>query len=308
MAEHNSASMNVSWRTIAGAASVLALTGLVGLAVVATLRDADTLSVVALALAIIAFVVQIIVFIVQGDAAAKQAANSAEIYSRTLRALTAIEEKAEGTREAVGLISEKLIDMVISKAIPEAQMATAAEPDSSFSEELTARAKEIFRSSVRATAAAERVPHPRSLHEPELDSFLDAAIPSDRLEEAIEIADKLEDIELSSMRHLANDQAEAERAESGGRIGLFSVNNASELGKLQLIRRVQVGWADEPVLRLTSLGMDVARVIVGKARYSDDRVNNIRRRIFEWDQRVAESAARRQRDLESLPLETEARV
>lgn len=83
----------IRWKTVALWAVITALVSLTALAVVATIASADTLSVVALALAVMAFVVQIIVFIVQGNAASQQAADTAALNAQTLRALATIEEK-----------------------------------------------------------------------------------------------------------------------------------------------------------------------------------------------------------------------
>ncbi|MEU4472085.1 hypothetical protein [Micromonospora sp. NPDC023888] len=67
----------------------------------------------ALALAVIAFVAQIIMFIVQAAAANDQQEKAQEVYAQTMRALTLIEEKMEGTRQTVHTMSEKLLTRVL---------------------------------------------------------------------------------------------------------------------------------------------------------------------------------------------------
>src|SRR6516165_11352484 len=103
------ANLVVSWKAVAIGAITVALSSLTGLAVVATVKNADTLSVVALAVAIVAFVIQILVFIVQAAASSQQELRAQELYGSTMSALSTIAEKAEGTRRDVSTISERML-------------------------------------------------------------------------------------------------------------------------------------------------------------------------------------------------------
>lgn len=60
-----SGSLNMKWRTIGISSRILAVAAIGALAVVATVKHADPLSTIALALAILAFVIRILVFVAQ---------------------------------------------------------------------------------------------------------------------------------------------------------------------------------------------------------------------------------------------------
>ena len=121
------ANLVVSWKAVAIGAITVALSSLTGLAVVATVKNADTLSVVALAVAIVAFVIQILVFIVQAAASSQQELRAQELYGSTMSALSTIAEKAEGTRRDVSTISERMLSAILGKAMSETAISTSPE-------------------------------------------------------------------------------------------------------------------------------------------------------------------------------------
>jgi hypothetical protein len=121
------ANLIISWKAVAIGATTVALAALAGLAVVATIKKADTLSVVALAVAIVAFVIQILVFIAQAAASSQQELRAQELYGSTMSILSTIEEKAEGTRRDVNTINEKMLGAILGKAISETRISTSPE-------------------------------------------------------------------------------------------------------------------------------------------------------------------------------------
>ncbi|MEV6816510.1 hypothetical protein [Micromonospora sp. NPDC051296] len=76
-------SLTISWRMIAFSCALLAAGSTGTLAIVVPVKDVDTLSTIALALAILAFVIQIIVFIAQSWTSGQQMLQSQAINSDT---------------------------------------------------------------------------------------------------------------------------------------------------------------------------------------------------------------------------------
>ena len=87
----------VSWKATAIVAIVIATTCLGSLAVVASVKSADLLSTIALALAISAFTVQIIIFFGQTAVTTQQVSQASTVYVDTKALLTRIETQAQAT-------------------------------------------------------------------------------------------------------------------------------------------------------------------------------------------------------------------
>jgi hypothetical protein len=126
--DSNNANFIVSAKAVAIGAVTVAIAALAGLAVVATIKNADTLAVVALAVAIVTFVVQILVYIVQAAASSQQELRAQELHGRTTSTLSKIEEKAEGTRREVSTIRKEMLPALIGKATAEAQISDHLDP------------------------------------------------------------------------------------------------------------------------------------------------------------------------------------
>lgn len=105
----------VPLRGLAVASAAVALTCLAALVVVASIKDVDTLSTVALSLAVIAFVAQLIVFVVQTGATSQQMLQSRELHAELLRLLGEMGERTKGTEAAVTRMDEKLLEVAIEK-------------------------------------------------------------------------------------------------------------------------------------------------------------------------------------------------
>ena len=97
--------------------AAIALTSLATLVVVASIKDVEALSTVALSLAVIAFVAQLIVFVVQTGAASQQMLQSRELHAELLRLLGEMGERAKGTEAAVTTINERLLEAALGKAL-----------------------------------------------------------------------------------------------------------------------------------------------------------------------------------------------
>jgi hypothetical protein len=104
---------------IAIGAAALALTCLAALVVVASLKHAETLSTVALALAVVTFVAQLIVFVVQAGAASQQMLQSRALHAEQLQLLGEMGERARGTDATVTRIDERLLEVALGKTLGE---------------------------------------------------------------------------------------------------------------------------------------------------------------------------------------------
>lgn len=86
--------LTIGWPTLSVALGVLAAACLGTLAVVATIRDADMLSTVALALAVISFAAQVVVSLAQSRAGAQQLAQAERTHNETRSLLYEVSARA----------------------------------------------------------------------------------------------------------------------------------------------------------------------------------------------------------------------
>jgi hypothetical protein len=250
----NKANLSVSWKAVAIAATVIAVTSLVICAVIATLNKANTLATVALGLAIIAFIVQILVFIVQAAATTQQGVQAQEIYGSTLRVLATIEEKAEGTQRAVSTINDRMLGALLEKAIPETASSGVPFSSPEFSNAVAERVNELAgqaRSS-RPVARSENTSRGRSPQTSEMQTFPD-------IKDARRVMPKLVDLDnaaLQSLNSLGEDQASASPFK-----GLPYLVSDKELYERGLARRIQAEWSNRPVFVLTPDGITATRML-----------------------------------------------
>jgi hypothetical protein len=295
----NSATLSVSWKTVAIAATIVALTALVICAIIATINKADTLSVVALGLAIIAFVIQILVFIVQAAVAAQQDLHAQEIYGSTLRVLATIEEKAEGTRRAVSTINDRMLVALLGKAIPETALAGVPVSSPEFSSAVAERVGELASQSRRENPSQTQlfIPgHSRPLRGD--DSIYSFPEPN----EVRRVAPALSDLggdALSGLRYLGDD-----RANSSEMNGMRVIPGSVELYERGFVRRVRKDWSPDPVYVLTADGLIAARVLLARDLPNgvSAEATTIRAKLAKWDQEMDEQG----RNLASqVPVEDE---
>jgi hypothetical protein len=272
------ANLSISWRAVAIAAAVIALAALSATAIVATIKNADTLSVVALAVAVIAFVIQILVFIVQAAAATEQGLRAQEIYGSTLKALAAIEEKAEGTRQAVNTISDRMLAAIIAKAVPGAVESGAPVNSVDFSIEVAERVADL----VRELSASDG---------PNLGTSIRHDVLSGRVSEAVGIAypsgidigqivGELLSLDVNALRYvsaLAGDFAEfSSRPEMIG-LPISEDDMREQLLRAELIRRT----ADSSLWTLSEKGRISAGILTSPAipRDAPSGVVELRRKL-----------------------------
>jgi hypothetical protein len=101
-------------------------------------------------------VIQIIVYVVQSNAAVQQVARAEELNGATLRALAVIEEKAEGTRQAVSGSNARMIEALIGKSVPEAVSDGVRLDSQEFSERLAVRITDYMSAHGREVPARRR--------------------------------------------------------------------------------------------------------------------------------------------------------
>jgi len=254
-----SANLSISWKAVAIGAVVLALAACVLAAIVATVKQADTLSVVALGVAVIAFIIQIIVFIVQAAAATEQSLRAQELYGSTIRLLATIEEKAEGTRQAVTTINDKMLAALIEKAIPEAASAGFATDSVRFGEEVAQRVSKMANQVIAnpsPTVGASSVGEDSA---PITLTFPDSNAVSRILPKLNEMAAYGG---LTDLDRLGRDWMKYGR--SGELSGLSMLAAAKPLYDQGFVRRVRRPWDKEPVFTLTPDGETAARMLLAK--------------------------------------------
>lgn len=312
--ENNTARLSVSWKSIAITMSIIALMAMTSTAIIATINKADTLSTVALGLAVIAFVIQIIVYIVQADAASKQELKSQEIYGSTLKALAAIEEKAEGTRATVSLINDKMIDFALGKTITQAESVGVSLESPEFSTLLTKSINDYAESiglnqpvhASSLTFAENQVPQQQASAMLSIEDSRDLSMlrPPDRVAtaEALSLLEKFDPSALSSLERLANDQYQYGGSTNGTEVGFHSISNAERLREAGLIKRVRNDRSKEPVVVLTDKGKEVSRILINQDALPEyaHRIADLRNAIDQFRDEVKDSAKRR---MSVIPVE-----
>lgn len=302
MTDDQPAGFRIGYRTATLSIGVVALAAIATAVVVTSLRDADTLSVVALALAIISFVIQIILFIVQQASSANDARRSADLYAQTIRALASIEEKAEGTKQTVTQMNEQLLRVALTKATAEEAESGQSHPTSSreYVDRVVQRASEIVSSPAPASVASVDAGESRPRH-----SFLDRKIDDSMTEAALVVARELKGIELTTIRRLARDQAVAEREGDPDRAGMSTINEPKALHAKGLITRKRVDWSRDPIYRLTPLGRDVARILLSKQfdHSGNEDVQKVRAVLRHWDDGLSELQKRMREEDNQVPVD-----
>jgi hypothetical protein len=258
--EQNRANLSISWKAVSIASTIIAITACTIAAIVATVKNADTLSVVALGVAVIAFIIQIIVFIVQAAAASEQSLRAQELYGSTIKVLATIEEKSEGTRMAVSTINDKMLGALIGKftSVPDGQVGSLPVGSiTEFARAVNESGRSIAGSS-RAIARSEAAGENRQANE--------IIFPDNKdLVPLLSIIDEL----AKSMIYLpVNMETYAEdwlQSGSNSQLsGIGVLTGTEELYGLGLLRRVRRTWAKGPVFTLSDDGKIVARAILAQ--------------------------------------------
>ena len=299
------------WRTLALWSLIFAIVSLIALAVVATINQADTLSVVALALAVLAFVVQIIVFIVQGLTSSQQAADTAALNAQTLRALATIEEKSEGTRETVVKMNDRLFAFAFNKASLEAESSDAPQPALKVLERtkeiIDAKNIDVTKTQKPVTKDPLSSPAVTAESEPPTQPLLDAPLTGGEIEE-VELL--LESLNLTQdllpaigLSRLGQDLLAAEQAGRAGQAGMVAINGAETLHRAGLIRRVRVDWSNYPYFILSDKGRLAAKALLINPAPISEKIIFWRRKVEDFEARMARSLVESQRKTDTIPID-----
>ncbi|MGW2146646.1 hypothetical protein ACWCOT_20230 [Nonomuraea bangladeshensis] len=298
----NSTQMSLPWKTVAVTSAVIALTSLCVAAVVSSTNNADALSVVALGLAVLAFIIQIIVYIVQAQAASQQQLQAQEVYGSTLKALAAIEEKTEGTRQTVTTINERMLEAFLGKAIPQAQDAGLSPTSPDFYRIVAERVSEYLqlnrevasdRRQTRTEAPASSSAYRRARRARRTELPADSSIAQfpdrEELDKALRLIDDLSIHDLDKIKRLGLDHARYEK-DSDVTPGVDLYTGAKKLYDRKLVRRYKPTWSDRPVFALTPEGVLVARLILAPSipEWAPDRAREVREQLAEQERQLFE--------------------
>lgn len=249
----------IQWKTLSVALAILTLAALTTTVIVASIRDVDVLSVVALALAVVAFVVQILVYIVQSASTENQTQHWSNLYTQMTSALATIEEKSERTRDAVDRLDPARVRQAVDKAASEA---VSANEDGEGNRDGESPEQQM-RSLSRRVSELLQTQQPSQSRQPSqpLQTFLDKPMTETEMRRAARAAAQLKESDIVSMRRLATDQRRQER-DGTNQIGLAVVSRPDSLYEQGLVVKRVVDWSERPVFQLTELGQGVARVLL----------------------------------------------
>ncbi len=195
---------------VAIAAGALALTCLAALVVVASLKHAETLSTVALALAVVTFVAQLIVFVVQAGAANQQMLQSRALHADQLQLLGEMGERARGTDATVTRIDERLLEVALGKTLGERDK-TGADARSIAMEVTALLNAEEDAPSLRRARMPRETRAPRALEMQDADANRRArerleAFPDENVEAAIATLEALSPDALAALTRWGRDE------------------------------------------------------------------------------------------------------
>jgi hypothetical protein len=115
----------VSWQVLAVVLALVTVASLTSLSIVATLKNVDALSTVALALAVLAFGAQLVDSVVQGQASTQQMLQSERLNAETRSLLSEVRVTSQEIRATQSGLVDRLMGHVL-QAIPEAVEEVAA--------------------------------------------------------------------------------------------------------------------------------------------------------------------------------------
>lgn len=133
----------------------VALSSLASLAVVATVKEADALSTVALALAVLAFAAQLIVSLAQERSAASQVRDTSRINAETHALLSELRAQGASMASVQAAQFDKLLDRAITPAIVDAALSASTgeiDDDARDSEQRVEIDPDVFAANLRTEA------------------------------------------------------------------------------------------------------------------------------------------------------------
>lgn len=269
----DSGRLSVPWSALSLALGVVAIASLGALVIVATVKDVDVLSTVALALAILAFAAQIIVSLAQSQASAQQLAASERVNAETRGLLAQIgAQGASLLANQSGQFDRVLEAALGTESVRSAVHAASPEDEGNNPNELTGVDAEALstalRRSVRGRFAGEPTDHVVNPYE-DFVRELSTWPGQKESEKAVEILRELKPWEAALLARRA--QADLRRAKLGLEPMGWSVVQAESFPSTKglvdrgLLEFTPGIWPPDgsPALerRLTPLGKSVARLL-----------------------------------------------
>jgi hypothetical protein len=147
----------VSWQVLAVVLVLVTVASLTSLSIVATIKNVDALSTVALALAVLAFGAQLVDSVVQGQASTQQMLQSERLNAETRSLLSEVRVTSQEIRATQSGLVDRLMGHVL-QAIPEAVEEVAATQADGDLRRLARRWSRTCRSGCRRRSAG---PSPR---------------------------------------------------------------------------------------------------------------------------------------------------
>jgi hypothetical protein len=257
------ANVQISWRSVGIGATLVAVAAITSLVILASVKDVDALSAIALAMAIFAFVVQLLVFIAQTW-------TTSQINSDTRSLLEELRTRSAGTEQLLSGQVDKLTDHLMRG--PSA--AAAKKGDHSVSREAVRRDVEEL---ITASQAFGADGFPPSFEPPELAASDSEAI--DRLktlpskDEAAGLVARLNDLHPAAAAKLLRfAQDRRDSLPSGVFEGLPIDDAHSGPAVEELLERGLIEPFDRDAhryARLTPEGREVSRLLIGRGPVPD---------------------------------------
>lgn len=251
-------SVRIRLGVVSIAALLVAVAALTTLVIVVAIREADLLSVVALALAIIAFSAQLIIYIVQAGESASATRRSLELHVQLSGLLSELRERTGSTQRSVDSINSRLLEAVIGKT----QRRPGHEAPEEFAERVAETYAAVSQSAVASPARSVRqqrfsnaFPDPLPGAEAKrIREFMSSWPEAEEIDEISEILEGLDDDSVVGLTNYASDLLSSTQPNAAFGPGLGS--DRPELMASGLIEKIR-GWK---LYTLTEKGMRAARV------------------------------------------------
>ncbi len=325
MAESSDAqNLRLSWRAVAITSFCTSIALAAVLVLVVRENNVDYLATLALALAVVTFVAQLIVFIAQTGASTQQVARAEELHGQTTQILASIVEKAEGTRQTVNYLNERVIGAAIAKALP----SSGAADNEVSRDDVAKRLTNLLTRQVEAQARPDNTsgngpelrprarPRRSASEEPSMEELWAGSRHGARLvvpegQELLRLSEELAacpNAMLADLDRLGRDYLRFGGAPEGAiGHGVSSLDATEQILQKGWARYVSASWTDEKQFVLTDAGTKVVAVLLvpelpngapDSAREARERVANERERTAEslraYRRRRAEEAERAQ--------------
>lgn len=267
----DSGRFSISWPTLALTLGVATIASLGALVIIATVKDVDVLSTVALALAILAFAAQIIVLLAQSQSAAQQLAGSERVNAETRGLMAQIgvqsasllaNQSGQFDRVLEAALGTESVQRAVSAASPE------SESDGPHSEIDAEALSTALRWSVRGTIAGDSNDQPANPYA-DFVSELTSWPREEESEQALEVLRSLKPMQTALLVRRA--QSDLRKARLGLEpMGWSDVNGKPGPSNTGLVELGIFDYTPAPFprdgtpalkRRLTPLGRTIARLL-----------------------------------------------